>query len=858
MSILSLIYSNIYQNFFTVCSLIPTVFLSIMGIIFLSVKNKSTATKILAFNYIFMSTFFLGFFIAALVYHPLGAYHRFLTVLSMFICFILWTNFFFYFPEKRSLGAAKVLTTVLAVIALIAFSYFVYYSHFKAGVYYNFSSHNYDFTYSPIEVFIPLLVFLFLITSCICGIWRFVVTKTKERWAILAITCFYFFGILIPSITNIMSKTGAVGRDIYQVSQDLSSLFVYFTLSIIYINSTKDKTTFMTKIIAITFATFLIVFQGVSYYGLKDQEKAYDLLKIKDTSLAVYNNYKPDDMIFLGEFYNGTNELEMVKMADDYSPIDINITKMMIQNVALVETIRSMPDIITSVGLKALFEKMDDYSLGYKSVLFQMFDNDQCDKNNLLMYIDNIQPEINKLYNAINNIANDDKFFQNAEKTLLKSKSKTIQPMISFLLDTMKKSKPNDSALKYNLMLSVLPMKNSSNHFFIAGLNNIHYISFIEVNLTNGTTYIAGYDYLKYRAFLHPSAKVLLLLLIGIIVVIVFGFRYFFLGAIINPLENLQKGIDEVQNGNLQVKVPVYIEDEIGLITRTFNNMVEKIFTSEKQLADYASNLEIKVTERTTELNASNIKLKDAMQALWGEMELAKKIQTALLPKNTQLPGYDVSAYMKPADEVGGDYYDIIQCDGKSWIVIGDVSGHGVPAGLIMMMAQTAIHTVIVQHPDLQPSALIKIINQVIRENIVNLNENKYMTLTVLAGVDDGKIVFSGLHQDILVYRKKDDTVQLVETNGIWIGVVDDISGMNQDEVIQLNSGDSLLLYTDGLTESSKDVNNLKVEYGTDKLVSAFNDCGKKSTSEIIKDIINTGESFKQLDDITMVVLKKL
>ncbi len=60
------------------------------------------------------------------------------------------------------------------------------------------------------------------------------------------------------------------------------------------------------------------------------------------------------------------------------------------------------------------------------------------------------------------------------------------------------------------------------------------------------------------------------------------------------------------------------------------------------------------------------------------------------------------------------------------------------------------------------------------------------------------------------------------------------------------------------MTESSKDVNNLKVEYGTDKLVSAFNDCGKKSTSEIIKDIINTGESFKQLDDITMVVLKKL
>ncbi len=121
--------------------------------------------------------------------------------------------------------------------------------------------------------------------------------------------------------------------------------------------------------------------------------------------------------------------------------------------------------------------------------------------------------------------------------------------------------------------------------------------------------------------------------------------------------------------------------------------------------------LEQKVEERTAEL-------KKAMDALWGEMELAKKIQTTLLPRAPAIRGFEIATYMQPADQVGGDYYDIINAEGLDWLVIGDVSGHGVPAGLIMMMVQTAIHMAITAKPNLRPDVLLNRVNSVITENI--------------------------------------------------------------------------------------------------------------------------------------------
>jgi hypothetical protein len=112
---------------------------------------------------------------------------------------------------------------------------------------------------------------------------------------------------------------------------------------------------------------------------------------------------------------------------------------------------------------------------------------------------------------------------------------------------------------------------------------------------------------------------------------------------------------------------------------------------------------------------------------LWGEMELAKRIQTALLPSDEEIYSigsremgrYYVAAKMLPAEEVGGDYYDVIENQaGEGWIAIGDVTGHGVESGLIMMMTQTSIYSLVNNTSGNNPSTILSAVNGIIKKNI--------------------------------------------------------------------------------------------------------------------------------------------
>jgi len=297
----------------------------------------------------------------------------------------------------------------------------------------------------------------------------------------------------------------------------------------------------------------------------------------------------------------------------------------------------------------------------------------------------------------------------------------------------------------------------------------------------------------------------------------------------------------------------------------------DELVEANEKLTDLNLNLEIKVEDRTGELLAANEEL-HAMNdelvltrdALWGEMELAKKIQTVLLPDKPAIDGYDIAVHIAPADKVGGDYYDVVNVEGKDWVVIGDVSGHGVPAGLIMMMVQTSIQVVLTQHPDMHPSELLSTVNTTITKNIKKLNEDKYMTITVLACFDDGQFYFSGLHQDILIYRKNKESVDLIQTNGTWLGIMEDISSMVEDDSFVLDIGDTMLLYTDGITEawiegSIKDHRDPEFDmYGDKRLKETLEQKGLSSSEEIKNHLLASTAGYVCDDDVTLVVLKRL
>jgi serine phosphatase RsbU (regulator of sigma subunit) len=250
------------------------------------------------------------------------------------------------------------------------------------------------------------------------------------------------------------------------------------------------------------------------------------------------------------------------------------------------------------------------------------------------------------------------------------------------------------------------------------------------------------------------------------------------------------------------------------------------------------------------------IELKKARDALWSEIELAKRIQTALLPGKEKIEGYEIASSMTPAKEVGGDYYDVIETpDGEKWVTIGDVSGHGVDSGLIMMMAQTSIQATVNNGSGASPSEILKKVNTVIRENLARLGSDHYMTIMAIHFDNEGMTV-AGKHQDIILYRSSSNKTEHIETGGTWLGITDDLEKHIKDTSVPLDKGDLILLFTDGITDAANEQGKL---FGQERLENALHQFADLPVRKILEKILSEVNGFQkeQLDDMTLMVIRK-
>ncbi len=265
------------------------------------------------------------------------------------------------------------------------------------------------------------------------------------------------------------------------------------------------------------------------------------------------------------------------------------------------------------------------------------------------------------------------------------------------------------------------------------------------------------------------------------------------------------------------------------------------------QLRRVYADLELRVAQRTAEL-------KKAVSALWGEMQLARKIQEALVPASPQLSGCEIAATMKATAEVGGDYYDVIRSGDREWILIGDVSGHGVPAGLIMMMCQTAVRTVLSVDPTVTPHQLLATVNRVLTQNIRQLGEEKYMTISAFRRDADGTISFAGAHQDVFIYRAEQDRVETLETSGLWLGIRDEIAHTLETRSFRLRDRDVLLILTDGITDATR----TGALFDPDGVRRVMESARGKSANDILAQLFSELAEFEIKDDASVLVLRQL
>jgi serine phosphatase RsbU (regulator of sigma subunit) len=277
--------------------------------------------------------------------------------------------------------------------------------------------------------------------------------------------------------------------------------------------------------------------------------------------------------------------------------------------------------------------------------------------------------------------------------------------------------------------------------------------------------------------------------------------------------------------------------------------------------------LEDKVSERTAqlakanqEITSLNERLKEENLRLSAELEVTRQLQQMVLPKQSELDdieGLEIAGFMEPADEVGGDYYDVLQQDGKVKISIGDVTGHGLESGVLMLMTQTAVRT-LQESNQTDPVKFLDILNRTIYGNVQRINPYKNLTLSVL-DYADGTLSLSGQHEEMIVVRSGGKVERIDTANlGFPIGMEDNIADFIASEQVQLNSGDVVVLYTDGITEAF-DMN--QEEYGLERLCEVVSRNWERSPQGIRQAVINDlrrhiGEQ-KVFDDITLVVLKQ-
>src|SRR5207248_636568 len=125
---------------------------------------------------------------------------------------------------------------------------------------------------------------------------------------------------------------------------------------------------------------------------------------------------------------------------------------------------------------------------------------------------------------------------------------------------------------------------------------------------------------------------------------------------------------------------------------------------------------------------------------------------------------------------VGGDYYDVLPTADGAWIAIGDVAGHGLPAGIIMLTVQSAVAALTDAKPQAGPRDILTVLNRVIYANIQHrLMIRDYVTLSLIRFFRDGRLVVAGAHEDIIIYRAAQRQCDILPTPGTWIGVINDI-----------------------------------------------------------------------------------
>lgn len=267
-------------------------------------------------------------------------------------------------------------------------------------------------------------------------------------------------------------------------------------------------------------------------------------------------------------------------------------------------------------------------------------------------------------------------------------------------------------------------------------------------------------------------------------------------------------------------------------------------------------------------INTLNTQLAQENKRLSTELDVARQIQALVLPNQydisqlQQRHHLDIAVAMTPAYEVSGDYYDMLEVDDGLIFAIGDVTGHGLESGIVMLMVQSDLR-ILLNHGERDIGKMLASLNTSLYQNMHSSNNEadfyKTLSLSLLYYHNDGVCSLSGQHEELIILKasgeiQRKDTLAL----GFPIGLEKDISQLIQQETFQFEAGDSLIFFTDGITEAENDQGE---RYELARLLECIAQLAGSSAGVIKQAVMEDvrhycgGQAF--LDDVTLMVIQK-
>jgi sigma-B regulation protein RsbU (phosphoserine phosphatase) len=330
-------------------------------------------------------------------------------------------------------------------------------------------------------------------------------------------------------------------------------------------------------------------------------------------------------------------------------------------------------------------------------------------------------------------------------------------------------------------------------------------------------------------------------------------------GRITAGLSALAHAADRLKNKDYSVRVDIPSKDEVGAVGVAFNRMAEEISFHTENLENLVASRTQDLAQANEEISSLNAKLRSENLRLGAELDVARHIQMMVLPRAEELDEIrpiEVSGYMEPADEVGGDYFDVLRDGDRIKIGIGDVTGHGLESGVLMLMVQSVARA-LQERGDNDPAAFLDVLNRAIYKNIERTRTDKHLTLAFL-DYEPGRLTLSGQHEEVLVVRaggevERIDTIDL----GFPIGLERDIAPFVATRDIDFAAGDVIVLYTDGVTEAESPDGRL---FGLNRLAESARRLAGLDAEAIKTGILSDLRAHigtqKIHDDITLVVMR--